>query len=500
MSKIFEKLIPFLEKEMAFHTALNLFEWDSETLALEEAMESTAKVIEVLSEEYFHTLINPDVEKLLKKLEDEKENRLLTEIEQAIVRQLRRLYDQLQLIPPKEYKAYQALIAKSTNIWAKARENKSFQEFLPTLKEIIEYKKKFAKYRSKSNKNLYDILLEDYEPGFKTEQLDCFFEQLKEELVPFIKEIVKKADKIDKVYNTLEYEKEVQRGFCRWISGYVGFNFNRGVIAESQHPFTTNLHNHDVRMTNHFEEHNLEAAIFSAIHESGHAIYEMNITDELTQTLVGGGVSMGMHESQSRFFENIIGKSKAFWKPIYQKLIDNYPKQLRQVSLEQFIQGINKPVPGAIRIDADELTYPLHILIRYEIEKLIFEEKIKIEDLPDIWNKKYKQYLGVEPEDDAEGILQDVHWAGGDFGYFPSYAIGSAIAAQIYYHMKKIMPFEQYLEEGNITAIREYLRDHIHKYGMTKNTNELLKQMMNEEFNPKYYIKYLKEKYTNLVN
>lgn len=498
MSKLFERLQPHLEKGMAIQTALTLLEWDMETLAPVSADTYTAKVVGILSDEYFQAYINPDVKKMLEKLEGEKEYNLLSLEERAIIRQLRKLYEQLETIPQKEYREFSELSATATNIWAKAKEQSSFMDFAPVLQQIIDYKKKFAGYRRKKQELLYNVLLEDFEPGFQVEQLDSFFEKFKAEMVPFMKKVTEKNDTIDKSYNYQHYDLEQQRKFAKWMAGYIGFDFNKGVMAESAHPFTTNLHNHDVRMTDHFYEDNLESGIFSIIHESGHAIYEMNIADDITQTLVGTGASMGMHESQSRFFENVVGKSEAFWKPIYGKLVEHFPKQLQEITLEHFIKGMNKVEPGAIRTEADELTYAFHILIRYEIEKMIFSDEIKLKDLPQVWNEKYEQYLGVKPKEDKEGVLQDVHWAGGDFGYFPSYAIGSAVSAQIYYHMKSIMPFEQYLEEGNITPIREYLKDSIHKYGMMKDTNELLKDMMNEEFNPDYYIQYLKEKYRKI--
>ena len=284
----------------------------------------------------------------------------------------------------------------------------------------------------------------------------------------------------------------------RRLAEHVGFDFTRGVIKESVHPFTTNLHNKDVRITTAYREHNLESALFSTIHESGHALYEMHIADDLTATPAGSGTSMGMHEGQSRLFENNFGRSRAFWVPLFQDLKDTFPKQLADVDLDTFILGINKSSPSLIRTEADELTYSLHILIRYEIEKMIFEKDMDVDKLPEIWNKKYEEYLGVTPEKDSEGILQDIHWACGNFGYFPSYALGTAIAAQIYAHLKHVMPLDDYLRAGNFQPINEYLKEHIHCFGKTKTTNEILQDMMGEDFNPQYYVDYLKEKYEEL--
>jgi carboxypeptidase Taq len=498
MSKTFEKLQPYLEKTMAFQSARTLFEWDDQTSAPFEAAEYTSKVIGVLSDEYMKSLINDDVRKLLKKLQEEKEQKELTETEKAIVRELAKNYDQLESIPPEEYRAFNELTSISSRKWSKAKKDNRFEDFAPYLKQIIDYKKKFANYRLKDDKKPYEVLLGDFDECFLIEELDVFFDKVKKEIIPLLKEVSKIADSVDKGYNYLSYSVDKQREFCKYLAGYVGFDFNRGVIAESAHPFTTNLHNHDVRITSRYIEDNLESAMFSMIHESGHAIYEMNIDNSITQTLVGGGASMGMHESQSRFYENIIGRSKEFWTPIYDKLVATYPENLSNVSLDQFIKGINKAQPSLIRTEADELSYCLHIIIRYEIEKMIFADEVTVEELPAVWNQKYQEYMGITPSTDSEGVLQDTHWSWGEFGYFPSYAIGSAVASQIHACMKDKMPLEEYLSEGNLLPIRDYLGEHIHKIGAVKNTNEILMSVCGEKFNADYFVAYLKEKYTTL--
>lgn len=494
MNENYEKLNVYLDRSMALKTALTILEWDDKTSAPKNSIENTSKAIAILSDQYFQCLINKDVKKILKKLEKDES---LTALENSIFSELNKTYKNFKTIPPNEYKDFSQLISKAGHIWEVARENNKFEDFAPYLKKIIDYKRKFAGYRTK--KNIYNELLDDYEEGFTMKILDNFFRKLKREILPLLKKVTLKNNTIDKKYNKCKYDIKKQAEFSRWIAQYVGFDFDKGVMAESSHPFTTSLHNHDVRITTHYIENNLESSIFSTIHETGHAIYEMGIDDNFTQTLVGEA-TMGMHESQSRFFENIIGRSEEFWKPIYPKLQNLYPKQLKSISLNEFIKGINKAEAGAIRTEADELTYSLHIMIRYEIEKMLFRNEIEVDDLPRVWNEKYEEYLGVKPTSDSEGVLQDIHWASGDFGYFPSYAIGSAIAAQIFYHMKKIMPFDKYLLEGDLTPIREYLKENIHKYGKTKTTNGILTDMMGEPFNPDYYIKYLKEKYTKIYN
>jgi carboxypeptidase Taq len=500
MSKTFEKLQPYLDKSMALQTARNLFEWDDQTTAPFEAADNTSIVIGILSDEYMKSLINDDVRHLLKKLQEKKEQADLTDTERAIVKELGKTYEQLESIPPEEYRAFNELISISSRTWAKAKKDNRYEEFAPYLEKVIDYKKKFASYRVKGDKKPYEVLLGDYDECFMIRELDIFFEQIKKEIIPLLKEVAKKAETIDKSYNYLNYDINKQREFCRYLSGYVGFDFNRGVIAESAHPFTMQLHNHDVRITNRYIENNLESAMFSIIHESGHALYEMNIADSITQTLVGGGASMGMHESQSRLYENVLGRSRDFWEPIYEKLTATYPENLSNISLDHFIKGINKAAPSLIRTEADELTYCLHILIRYEIEKAIFAEEVKVAELPKLWNQKYQEYIGITPSSDEEGILQDTHWSWGEFGYFPSYAVGTAIASQLYACMLDKMPLESYLKESNLTPIREYLEDNIHKYGAVKNTGEILKDVCGEDFRADYYIQYLKDKYTKLYD
>lgn len=495
----FNKLKPYLDKQNALFTALTLFEWDNATKAPEKAIDNTSAVMGILSDEYYNALINDDVAFLLNTLCKEQ----LSALESSIVKELKNAYDDVRPIPQAEYSAYKALTAKASSVWQKAKKNNDYALFAPVLKEIIDYKKKFAAYKAKDrgyNGPLYDILLDEYEKGFNTQILDTFFNRLKDTIIPLVRMVSKKSDKIDKHYNELHYDIDKQREVSHRLAKYIGFDFTKGVMLESAHPFTTNLHNRDVRITTAFFENNLESAMFSTIHEGGHALYEMHIDDALTMTPVGTGTSMGFHEGQSRLFENNIGRSRAFWTPLYPQLQETFKEQLNDITLDHFILGINKSQPSPIRTEADELTYCLHIIIRYEIEKYVINNDFDIDLLPKLWNDKYEEYLGIRPENDSEGILQDIHWSCGDFGYFPSYAIGTAIAAQIYAHLKTAINIDECLEKGNFAAINDYLKEHLHRFGKTKTTNELLSDMMGENFNPQYYIDYLNEKYTALYS
>lgn len=494
MSKRYEQLKTYMDRVMAIKTAMTLFEWDNETLAPQEAGELTSQVIGVLSGEYFQALTCSELRQRLKEC---REDEALSEPEAANVRELWEELEKIQCIPQNEYQDFATLTARATRVWARAKEDNDFKAFAPTLKRVIEYQKKFAGYRANNGKRLYDVMLDDFEPGFSMENLDAFFGLLKRELVPFLKQVAEESKKADDSFLKGDYPVKQQEKLARFLAEYVGFDFDRGVMAVSAHPFTTNLHNKDVRITTHYTDC-VDNSLFSVIHEAGHGIYEQGIRDELTLTPAGQGASMGMHESQSRFFENIIGRNRAFWVPIYGRVQNMFPKQLGEVSLDTFVAAVNKVTAGLIRTEADELSYSLHVLIRYEIEKMLIEEDLDVEKLPEVWASKYEEYLGVRPETAAEGALQDIHWSQGSFGYFPSYALGSAFGAQLYCHMKKNMDFEGLLEKGKVDVIRQYLKEHIHQFGKLKTSRQLLKDVTGEDFNPHYYLDYLKEKYAKL--
>jgi carboxypeptidase Taq len=495
MNQKYEELMQHVEKMEALKAAIVLFNWDTETLAPPQATDLTARMVGSLSSQYFEETVSARMRELLGELKDAED---LTEAQAAVVRKLNKNLEDMEKIPPEEYREFSELQARSTSIWAKAKQQDDFESFAPVLKKIVDFSKRFAGYRRKEGQSLYDAMLDEYEEGFTKEMLDPFFALLKEQIVPLLKKVVPKNDAIDVSPLRQSYDTAKQEAFCRFLAGYVGFDFARGVLAESEHPFTTGLHNRDVRITSHYYENVLESAIFSVIHESGHAIYEMNVDDELTQTPVGGGASCGMHESQSRLMENMIGRSLAFWEPVYPKLREAFPEHLSGLSLADFIKMINKAEPGLIRTEADELTYCLHVMIRYEIEKDLIDGSLQVEDLPAVWNEKYEQYLGVKPENDKEGVLQDIHWSQGSIGYFPSYALGNAFAAQIYHVMEQEIDVDKILRSGDLTPITNWLKEKVHRFGEMRKTKQLLRDITGEDFNPRYYIDYLTKKFTEI--
>lgn len=489
----YEDLKPHILKCQALNAALTLFSWDQDTEAPSQSVDNTTKFVGVLTNDYFEAVTNPEAKKILMALSKQE----LPLPQKAVVKKWLKDIKQLEKIPVDEYQAHQELLMKAQRVWQQAKITNDYPLFKPYLKKIVEDQKRFAKYRQENEECLYDVLLEDFEPGFTTKELDEFFTLLRKEIVPLLKRIQESPKQIDKSFMNREYPIDIQRTFNLELAKYIGFDFERGVIKESEHPFTTNFHNHDVRLTTHYYLNNLESAIFSTIHETGHATYEFNIADEITLT-PANQVSMGRHESQSRFYENIIGRSQNFWKPLYPKLKALFPKQLEDITFDHFIEAINKVEASLIRTEADELTYSLHIMIRYEIEKKLFSEEVDYDTLPELWNQMYQDYLGMTPPNDTLGILQDVHWAGGMLGYFPSYALGSAIASQIYDYMQKNTDIDKWIQVGDFEAIKGYLREHIHQYGAIYDTNELLVMMTNEKFNAHYYVDYLKKKFITL--
>ena len=485
-----------VDRLAAYSAAGVLFDWDTSAGdAPEEAADYTAKLVGILAGESFALCTSDETVKLLK---DCLEHPSDDEVETAIVKRLWEDYEKICHIPKEEYIAYQELVSKGMNRWERAKDEKDFSLFSPVLKELVEMSKKINGYRPrKEGLTLYDMMLDEYEKGFTTKELDRFFGELKDELLPIVKKVSEKQDIVRTDFLTRNCSIDEQKHFNYVLAEYLGFDHTRGVIAESAHPFTTSLHNRDVRITTHYYEDMITSAIFSTIHETGHAIFEQNNSDRITMTPLAGG-SCAVHESQSRMFENMIGRSEAFWEPIYPKFQEIFEEQFGDVTLEEFVRAVNAAKPSLIRTESDELTYCFHIMIRYELERELFDRDISVDDLPKLWNQKYREYLGVVPENDAEGVLQDVHWSGGMFGYFPSYALGNAIAAQIYHSMEKKVDIDKALRSGDLEAILAYLREHIHQYGAMRETKRLLLDATGEEFNPSYYIQYLKDKYIKL--
>ncbi len=345
----------------------------------------------------------------------------------------------------------------------------------------------------------YDALLNEYEEGLNMETLDAFFAQLREAIVPLIAK-VQQAKPIDDGFLFKHYPAEIQRKFSDYLMEVLGMDRSHCAIAETEHPYTTNFNNKDVRITTHYHEDNLVSSLYSVVHEGGHGLYELGAEDQYNFTVLSGGASMSLHESQSRFYENIIGRSKTFISAIFPKVQAFFPEQLAGVDAEMFYRAVNKAEPSLIRTEADDLTYCMHIMIRYEIEKQLLDGSLEIKDVPTRWNKLYKDYLGVEVPNDTMGCLQDTHWAGGMIGYFPSYALGSAYGPQMLQKMEQDLgSVDDLVESGNLAAVTAWLREKIHRHAGFHKPGALFESVCGT-FDAKYYTDYLVKKYTALYN
>lgn len=491
ISLLEKEFLEYVKKMSAYNETIGLIYWDMRTGAPKQGLEQRSEVIGMLSSEVFKMSTSEEMAAYIANLTNES----LSEKTRKILEECKKDYERNKKIPAEEYKEYVVLQSKAETIWEEAKEKADFEMFKPYLEKLVEMTKRFINYWGyKGNK--YDILLDMYEPGITAEVLDRVFGELRNKIVPLVKQISQSnhKPKTDFLYQT--FKKEKQREFSLEILAQMGYNFNAGRLDETVHPFAIGLNPGDVRVTTKYDEQDFRTAIFGTIHEGGHALYEQNVSKELIGTPLCSGTSMGIHESQSLFYENIVGRSFSFWKRNYDLLKKYASGQFDQVDLEDFYRAINESKPSFIRIEADELTYPLHIIIRYEIEKGLFNDQMEVGDLPDIWNDMYEEYLGIRPENDALGVLQDVHWAGGSFGYFPSYALGYMYAAQFKKKMLSDLPqFDQLLEEGNLLPIKEWLTRNIHQYGKMKKPLEILNDVTGEELNAKYLIDYLYEKY-----
>ena len=480
----------------AYNHAIGVVYLDASTAAPKGTWEGRGRTMATLSEITYNLETSPEVGEMLTYLEAHMEE--LTAIQKRQVEVLRKSYDQTKKIPAEEYIAYSVLLNDAQAVWAKAKNEDDFASFAPYLEKIIDYNRKFAGYYN-PNLKPYDALLNEYEEGLNMETLDAFFAQLRDTIVPLIAKI-QAVPQIEDAFLYKHYPVEIQRKFSDYLMEVLGMDRTHCGIAEAEHPFTTNFNNKDVRITTHYYEDNLVSSMFSVVHEGGHALYELGADDCYNYTALSGGVSMGIHESQSRFYENIIGRSRAFVHAIFPKTKELFPQQLEGIDEEMFYRAINKAEPSLIRTEADELTYALHVMVRYEIEKQVIGGTLAVADIPAEWKRLYKEYLGVDVPNDALGCLQDSHWSGGSVGYFPSYALGSAYGPQ----MLKVMEEElgdiwADVAQGDLSRVTGWLRARIHRYASFKKPGALFEEVCGK-FDASYYTDYLTKKYTELYN
>lgn len=406
--------------------------------------------------------------------------------------------EKLAKIPKAEYLAYQNVVLEAYPKFVEAKNSGSFAPVKPYLGKILAYKRRYAAWEETASLKGYDIFLDEFEEGMTAEKYDAFFSLVKRELVPFLKEVLRSQKPVHPAFSTRTFPADKQKAFCEYLGTVMLFDKQKTLMGESEHPYTNNNGNCDVRITNHYYENDLASAIFSAVHEMGHALYELQVSDDLQNTMSGGGASMALHESQSRFFENIVGRSRQFWERHYPVLKQYFREELADVTLGDFVTYINHVNAGFVRTEADELTYPLHVLIRYEIEKDMMAGRVTEENVEEVWNAKYREYLGVEVPHAGLGVAQDMHWYSGEIGYFPTYALGSAYGAQMLAAMKRDFDVERAMGDENISAIAAWLKERVHKYGASRAPAAIFEGACGAPFDAHYYISYLKEKYAAL--
>ena len=485
--------LELLQKKLyAYHCADSSLYLDAVTTAPSDTSEGRGVAMSILAGESQKLMTCPEMKALLDELSAWAGE--LDLVHRREVEELRRSCEQLTRIPADEYMAYKELCNRADDVWHKAKAQDDFALFCPVLQELVDYNRRFAGYYDAS-KAPYDALLNEYERGVDRKMLDSFFATLREGLVPLIHKIGEKPQ-IDDSFLHQEYPAAQQKAFADYLMEVMGLDRSHCGLGETEHPFTLEFNNKDVRITTNYDEHNVASSMYSVLHEGGHALYELGIRDDLQYTCLAGGVSMGVHESQSRFYENLIGRSRPFVEAIYPKVQEFFPQQLGGVSAEQFYRAVNKAQPSLIRTEADELTYCLHVMVRYELEKKLFSGELTAKDLPAAWNALYKEYLGVDVPSDREGVLQDSHWSGGAFGYFPSYALGSAYGAQLLEKMKETVDVDACLEKGDFAPINAWLEDKIWRFGSLYKPGELFERAAGAKFNPDYYVNYLTEKYS----
>jgi len=424
----------------------------------------------------------------------------LTLIEQAFIREAKREYEIAIKVPNRLIRRMAKAASLGQQAWEKSKIKNDFRIFKPYLERIIEIKREYAK-KLDSGSSFYDSLLDLYEPGISSECLTHIFNILKIDILEIFKKVKSSNDQPDQSILRKTYDTQKQLKFILEILNKLNFNFNIGRLDKSMHPFTSNISSMDTRITTTFKENFLPTGIFGALHEYGHAIFDMNFMEDIKDSILADGCSFGFHESQSQLWENIIGLSKHFWDYWYPILQKYFPEHLAQYPANEFYRSINSVQPSFIRVDADEVTFNLHIILRFELEKAIINDNLPISDLPELWNLKMEELLGIIPPDDSKGVLQDVHWSEGIFGYFPYYILGNLYSAQIYYDLlKKNSQIHSEIKNGQYNNLISYLKQNIYQYGKIYRSDDLIKKITGESLNPEYFTAYLIEKYFQIYN
>jgi carboxypeptidase Taq len=417
-----------------------------------------------------------------------------------LVRKVSRDFEKERKVPSAWVAAYSRATALAQEAWQKARSAADFAAFVPSLTEVMQLRREYAGFFAPYD-HVYDPLLDDFEPGMKTGQVQQIFEAIRPVQVELIREIKERGRKVDDSLLRQPFDVQKQWDFGMQVITRFGYDFERGRQDKSTHPFTSGFSIDDVRITTRFDPNFFSSALSSSMHEAGHALYEQGHSKSLERTPLASGASLAIHESQSRMWENLVGRGLPFWKGFYPRLRQVFPECFGDVDLDDFYRSFNKVEPSLIRVDADEATYNLHIMLRFEIEIGLMQETLAIPDLPEIWNAKMQEYLGLTPPDDAKGVLQDVHWSFGLIGYFPTYALGNLIASQLWEKITADIPeLDEHTGQGEFGPLRTWLREHIHQHGAKFEPMELIERVTGQPLTPEPYLHYLRSKYAEIYD
>lgn len=495
MSEKLEQLKEKLGEVVDIGYAASVLSWDQQVNMPPGGGAARGQQLATLSKIAQEKFITDEVGRLIDDLKQEF-NGADTD-EAALVRVAARNYDKAKRIPPSFIAEKAIVTSKAFEAWREARSKSDFSIFEPHLQKVVELVHKYVSFFPVSD-HPYDILLDDYERGMKTAEVKTIFEGLRPKQVELIKAITStkqvKDDFLFKRYN----EKKLME-FSENVITKFGYDWNRGRQDKAPHPFQTTFSMNDVRITTRFEDDNPMATLFSTMHEAGHAMYEQGSNPAYERTLLAGGTSLAVHESQSRMWENLVGRSLPFWEHFYPELKKLFASQLDGVSLKTFYKAINKVTPSLIRVNADEAMYNLHIMLRLELEIAMVEGAVAIKDLPEIWNTKMQEYIGITPPNDAKGVLQDIHWSNGYIGYFSTYALGNLISAQLWERINQDLPnLNDQIRKGNFSELLAWLRKNIHHHGQKYEPQKLVEMVTGSKITPEPYVRYLTKKYSEV--
>ena len=475
----------------------NILDWDFETYMPPKGVKQRAEELAMIAALKHERITDPKIGELLKKIKNDPDYSSLNKVKKRNVQLIERKYERESKIPKDlvERIAKQKPIAIAA--WKKAKGERNYTFFKPELEKTIELVKMKAKYLD-PRENPLDVVMEKFEPGVTSEIVTKLFNELKEGIIPIIKKCVSSPNQPDISLIKRKCPIEIQKQLSEDISKLVCYDLEGGRIDETEHPFTSGYYD-DVRITTHYYEEDFSNSFYSVLHEAGHGIYDQNLSQEYKYQFVGDSASYGIHESQSRFIENLIGRSREFWEYYLPRLKELTGEIFADIELDSFIRAINEVKSSKIRVEADEVTYFLHIIIRFELEQALLTGKITTEQLPSVWNEKYKEYLGVDIKNDSEGVLQDTHWAGGSFGYFHCYALGNIYNAQMLAKITETIPdYKELMKKGDLKPIINWFIENVHQHSNLYDPLELIEVITGEKINTKYFIDYLEDKFSKI--